>query len=201
MKKLEKKRALVVGAASGIGAEIVRLYAAEGASVVINYRSRSEAAEILRKELTEKYGTIIHTCRADMSSEEEVKKMVDFTVKELGGIDILVVSSAVNFQTPVKDMSLEQWEKVIKVNLTGLFLCNRYVLPHMLEKKSGRIINITSQLGQIGAVNDAHYAASKAGIIGFTKSLAREVGKEGVLVNAIGCSHDKWPNLLVNFDR
>lgn len=185
MKKLAGKKALVTGAASGIGKEIVKLFAREGADVVINYRSRKQDAEDLRAGLEGECGVKCPTYQADISVLTEVRAMVDFTVAELGKIDILVCSSGINFQVPVKDMTVEQWDRMIQVNLTGVFYCNRFVLPHMLENGFGRIINITSQLGQIGAVDDAHYAAAKAGIIGFTKSLAREVSKLGVTANCI----------------
>lgn len=185
MKKLEGKRALVTGAGSdGIGAQVCRLYAQEGADLVIHYHSNDIYAEEVRKEC-ESYGVKAFKYKADCSEEEEVKAMVDFVVEKLGGIDILVASTGINNQVPVKDMSYDVWRRMIKVNLDGVFLCDRYVLPHMLKQKSGRIINIASQLGQIGSVDGAHYAASKGGVIAFTKSLAREVSKDGVLCNCI----------------
>ena len=182
--KLKGKTALITGAASGIGAEIVKLYAKEGADIAINYRSRKEQAEKLAEECRA-YGGKIITVKADVSEPEPVKAMVDDVISQLGKIDILVCSTGINRQSPFVDMSVEDWDEMVKVSLRGVFLCDRFVLPHMLERGSGRIINVTSQLGQIGGVNCAHYCAAKAGIIGLTKSLAREVGKTGITVNCI----------------
>lgn len=182
--KLKGKTALITGAASGIGAEIVKLYAKEGADIAINYRSRKEQAETLAQECR-KYGGKIITVQADVSEPEPVQAMVDKVLEELGKIDILVCSTGINRQSPFVDMTVEDWDEMVKVSLRGVFLCDRFVLPHMLERGSGRIINVTSQLGQIGGVNCAHYCAAKAGIIGLTKSLAREVGKTGITVNCI----------------
>lgn len=185
MGKLSGKVALVTGAASGIGYEIVKLYAQEGADVCINYHSRERAAKELKELVEKSYGIRAMIFKGDTSEEDQVKAMVQATVSELGKIDILVCSSGINTQVAVKDMTSEQWDQMIKVDLRSVFLCNRYVLPYMLEQKWGRIINISSQLGQIGCVNEAHYTAAKAGVIGFTKSLAREVAKDGVLANCI----------------
>ncbi len=185
MKKLEGKRALITGAASGMGYEIVKLFAKEGASIVFNYHTREASANKLKNFVELEYGTKIEMYQADCSEEDEVKAMVDYTVQELGGIDILVCSNAICFQVSLKDMTVEQWDQVIKANLRSIFLLDHFVLPHMLEQKYGRIINITSQIGQIGGVDECHYAASKAGVIAMTKSLAREVSKYGVTANCI----------------
>lgn len=182
--KLKGKTALITGAASGIGAEIVKLYAKEGADIAINYHSRKNQAEKLAEECRT-YGGNIITVQADVSEPMPVKAMVDEVISKLGKIDILVCSTGINRQSPFVDMTVEDWDEMVKVSLRGVFLCNRFVLPHMLEYGSGRIINVTSQLGQIGGVNCAHYCAAKAGIIGLTKSLAREVGKTGITVNCI----------------
>ncbi|MGI5967342.1 MAG: SDR family NAD(P)-dependent oxidoreductase [Anaerotruncus rubiinfantis] len=182
--KLKGKRALITGAASGIGAEIARLFAAEGADLAINYHSRRQAADKLA-EACKKHGGRIMTVQADVSEPEPVQEMVARVIETLGGIDILVCSTGINRQSPFVEMLVEDWDEMLKVSLRGVFLCDRFVLPHMLARGSGRIINVTSQLGQIGGVNCAHYCAAKAGIIGLTKSLAREVGKTGITVNCI----------------
>ena len=182
--KLKGKTALITGGASGIGAEIVRLFAKEGADIAINYHSRASQAELLAEECR-KYGGRIITVKADVSEPEPVQALVEQVLQEFGKIDILVCSTGINRQSRFIDMAVEDWDEMVKVSLRGVFLCDRFVLPHMLKRGSGRIINVTSQLGQIGGVNCAHYCAAKAGIIGLTKSLAREVGHTGITVNCI----------------
>lgn len=182
--KLKGKTALITGGASGIGAEIVRLFAKEGADIAINYHSRASQAELLAEECR-KYGGRIITVKADVSEPEPVQAMVEEVLKAFGKIDILVCSTGINRQSRFIDMAVDDWDEMLKVSLRGVFLCDRFILPHMLERGSGRIINVTSQLGQIGGVNCAHYCAAKAGIIGLTKSLAREVGHTGITVNCI----------------
>lgn len=182
--KLKGKTALITGGASGIGAEIVRLFAKEGADIAINYHSRASQAELLAKECRKDGGRII-TVKADVSEPEPVQAMVEEVLKAFGKVDILVCSTGINRQSRFIDMAVDDWDEMVKVSLRGVFLCDRFVLPHMLERGSGRIINVTSQLGQIGGVNCAHYCAAKAGIIGLTKSLAREVGHTGITVNCI----------------
>ncbi|MCI8649628.1 MAG: 3-oxoacyl-ACP reductase FabG [Anaerotruncus sp.] len=182
--KLSGKSVLITGAASGIGAEIVRLFAREGANIAINYHSRKEQADALAMECKQ-YGGEMVLIQADVAEPQPVKHMVAATLQAFGKIDVLVCSTGINRQSPFAEMSVEDWDEMVKVSLRGVFLCNRYVLPHMLQRNSGRIINVTSQLGQIGGVNCAHYCAAKAGIIGLTKALAREVGKTGITVNCI----------------
>ncbi len=182
--KLKGKTALITGGASGIGAEIVRLFAKEGADIAINYHSRASQAELLAEECRKDGGRII-TVKADVSEPEPVQAMVEEVLKAFGKVDILVCSTGINRQSCFIDMAVDDWDEMVKVSLRGVFLCDRFVLPHMLERGSGRIINVTSQLGQIGGVNCAHYCAAKAGIIGLTKSLAREVGHTGITVNCI----------------
>ncbi len=185
MKKLLGKRALVTGCGSdGIGAQICRLYAQEGADLVIHYHRDEEYTEKLRKEC-ESCGVKAYKYKADVGEEQEIKDMIEYTVKTLGGIDILVCSTGLNNQSPVVDLDYPTWQRMIKINLDAVFLCNHYALPYMLKQKWGRIINIASQLGQKGSKDGAHYAASKAGVIALTKSLALEVTKDNVLCNCI----------------
>lgn len=183
--KLEGKRALITGAASGMGYEIVKLFAKEGASIVFNYHTREDSAKELKSFVEKEYHTKIEKYQADCSEPDQVQAMVDYTIKELGGIDILVCSNAINYQVSLLDMTVDQWDRMIKANLRSIFLLNHFVLPHMMAQKYGRIINVTSQVGQIGGVNESHYAASKAGVIAMTKSLAREVSKYGITANCI----------------
>lgn len=182
--KLKGKTALVTGGASGIGEAIVRLFAQEGADVAINYHNRKDEAEALAEECRQ-YGGKIITVQADVAEQEPVEKMVDTVLDQLGKIDILVCSTGISHGSDLAEMEVEDWDRMVKVSLRGVFLCDRFVLPHMIEQGSGRIINITSQMGQIGAAGCAHYCASKAGIIALTKSIAREVGKYGITANCI----------------
>ncbi|MGW1788816.1 SDR family NAD(P)-dependent oxidoreductase [Streptomyces tubercidicus] len=171
MPVLQDKGALVVGGASGIGAAIAAMYAVEGARVVVADRDASGAS-----------GTV----RMDVADEGSVASAVAEATDLLGGrLDILVNSAGILTQAPVAEMDLATWAQTIAVDLTGVFLCCRAVLPGMIERGSGRIINIASQLGIKGGEGLAHYAAAKAGVVGLTKSLALEVSRHGVLANAI----------------
>jgi 3-oxoacyl-[acyl-carrier protein] reductase len=123
--------------------------------------------------------------QADVSSEEQVRGMVEQMIAAFGRVDILVNNAGILRKSPLVEMASEEWDRVLAVNLRGTFLCTRYVLPYMLQRRYGRVINVASQRGQIGGIGVAHYSASKGGVIAFTKALAREVAKDNVLVNAI----------------
>ena len=177
--QLEGRTALVVGGAGGIGKAIGEAFVAEGAAVVIADRSAS-AAQAAATEISATAGVAI-----DVTDEASVIAGVSAARAALGRIDILVNSAGIATQAPVADMPLAMWNETLGVDLTGVFLVTHHVLPEMLERKDGRIINIASQLGIKGGHSLAHYCAAKGGVIAFTKSLALEVAAEGVLVNAI----------------
>ncbi|PWA11226.1 3-oxoacyl-ACP reductase [Pueribacillus theae] len=183
--KLKNKKALVTGSASGIGRAIALAYAKEGADLALNYFDRKEDAQQLKELIDKEYGVKTFLVEANISDESQVQKMVDKTIEELGSIDILVNAAGILTQVPMEKMDINVWDQMININLRGTFLCTRFVLPHMIEKRNGRIISIASQLAQIGGVELTHYCAAKAGIIGMTKSLAREVGEFGITVNCI----------------
>jgi len=183
--RLKGKKALITGGASGIGKEIAESYAREGADIVVNYRSRQEEAQDLKESIEEKYKVKVEIVKADITDEQQVNELVRFSLEKMGKIDILVNSAGILNQSPFVDLSIETWDQMIGVNLRGPFLMIKAVLPHMIEEKFGRIINISSQLAQIGGVEVAHYTASKAGLIAMTKSLAREVGVHGITANCI----------------
>jgi len=183
--KLKGKKALVTGGSAGIGRAIAWAFAQEGADVAIHYNSSVMAAEELRDEMVRDFGNRAFCIRADLGSDEDIHNMIDTVMAELGGIDILVCNAGIDQKISVPDMTMEDFDRMIRIDLRSVVLCNKLVLPHMLEKGFGRIINVTSQLGQIGGVDTAHYSAAKAGVIAFTKSLAREVGKRGVNANCI----------------
>lgn len=183
--KLQGKKALITGGSTGIGKEIAKLFAREGADVAINYLVSPEEAAGLKSFIENSFGTRAITIQADVSDEKQVAAMVQETVQTLGTIDILVCSAGILQRKPVMDLTIEDWDRVINVNLRGTFLCCKEVLPIMAARKYGRIINIASQLGQKGGAEVAHYAASKGGVIAFTKSLARAVSTWGITANCI----------------
>ncbi len=184
MSKLAGKIAVVTGSASGIGKGIASAFAREGASVVVaDLVEESLAAEVL-VSIREYGGEALFT-RTDVSDADSVRAMAERAIARFGRVDILVNNAGIFTESLVENMSIENWDRVVNTNLRGTFLCTRALIGQMLARGNGRIINITSQLGQIGGEAAGHYAASKAGVIGFTKSLAREVCKRGVLVNAI----------------
>jgi 3-oxoacyl-[acyl-carrier protein] reductase len=170
--------ALVVGGAGGIGGGIAEAFLAAGAKVVI--ADFSEENTMRRANEIGSLGVAI-----DVTNETSVVTAVADATKLMGQIDILVNSAGIATQSPVVDMSLEVWNETLAVDLSGVFLVTRHVLPQMLQRGDGRIINVASQLGIKGAASLSHYAAAKAGVIAFTKSLALEVSANGVLVNAI----------------
>ncbi|MDF3308142.1 SDR family NAD(P)-dependent oxidoreductase [Rhodococcus sp. T2V] len=179
MGALESRRAMVVGGASGIGRAIAQAFVTEGASVVIADRN-----EILAKQSAADIGAT-SSVGMDVTDEESVATGCDAARRTLGGIDVLVNSAGILEQAPLCEMSLNEWRRTIEIDLTGVFLVCRGVVPHMVQARSGRVINIASQLAIKGGVELSHYAAAKAGVIAFTKSLALEVSKDNVLVNAI----------------
>ncbi len=184
MGKLESRIAVVTGAASGIGAGIASAFAREGADVVIADYAEPAAAEKVLAAIADAGRNSLYV-RTDVSDEQSVAALFTAVQERFGRVDVLVNNAGVFTEALVEVMSIEDWDLVVNTNLRGTFLCTRAFLPAMLEQGSGRIINIASQLGQIGGGAVAHYSASKAGVIGLTKALAREVATRGVLVNAI----------------
>lgn len=184
MKKLEGRIAVVTGAASGIGRGIAVAFAREGADIVVADMVGPDDAAVVLAEIAEA-GTRGVFVRTDVSDEASVREMTRRALDEFGRVDILVNNAGIFTESLLEDISVEDWDRVVNTNLRGTFLCTRMLIGQMLERGDGRIINIASQLGQIGGISVPHYVASKAGIIGLTKALAREVGARGVLVNAI----------------
>ncbi|MBU4173351.1 MAG: 3-oxoacyl-[acyl-carrier-protein] reductase [Actinobacteria bacterium] len=182
--KLEGKSALITGASRGIGREIALLFAEEGADVAVNYRSRDDAAREVA-EMIEGMGRKALLCRADVSDSEDVRSMARSIVDGLGGVDILVNNAGVVQDGLLSRMSTDSWNRVVEVNLTGAFNCIKAVLPVMMRRRWGRIINMTSVVGQVGNPGQANYSAAKAGLIGLTRTVAREYSSRNILVNAI----------------
>lgn len=181
---LTGKIAVVTGAGRGIGRAIALHFAEQGADVVLNYRSSAAAVAQVREEV-EALGRRTLLVQADISRFEEAKKLMDETKEAFGRIDILVNNAGVTKDGLLLRMSEEDFEQVIDTNLKGAFFCIRHAARQMMRKKSGRIINISSVVGLMGNAGQCNYAASKAGLLGLTKSAARELSGLGITVNAV----------------
>ena len=181
---LEKKTAIVTGSAKGIGKGIATEFAKQGATVVINYCGSKEAALKTVEEIKAFGGKAI-PYQADISDYEMSKKMMDDIIKEYGAIDILVNNAGITRDNLILRMSESEFDDVIRTNLKGTFNCIKHVTKYMLKNKSGKIINISSISGVNGIAGQANYSASKAGIIGLTKSFAKEMSSKGININAI----------------
>ncbi|MFM2314275.1 MAG: hypothetical protein RLZZ04_3551 [Cyanobacteriota bacterium] len=184
LQHLKGQVAIVTGASRGIGQAAGLALASQGAKVVINYARSSEAAEATVKKITDGGGEAI-SLQADVSQSTEVDNLVKATLDQFGRIDILVNNAGITQDTLLLRMKLEQWQAVIDLNLTGVFLCTKAVSKIMLKQRSGRIINIASVAGQMGNPGQANYSAAKAGVIGFTKTVAKELANRGITVNAV----------------
>ena len=181
---LKDKVALITGAGKGIGAAIAKEMAAQGATVIINYSHSEAAAENVKKEIEEAGGRA-ETCRCDVSDYESVKKMVSDVIARHKRIDILVNNAGIVKDTLLMRMAETDFDQVVGINLKGTFNCIQNVTRQMMKQRYGRIINLSSVVGIFGNAGQVNYAASKAGIIGMTKSAARELGSRGITVNAI----------------
>lgn len=180
---LKDKVAIVTGASRGIGEAIARKFCQEGASVMLCSRSAESVAAIA--ESLSSNGGDAKSTQADISNKADVEALVDLTLQEFSRVDILVNNAGVTRDTLFMRMKDEDWDAVIQTNLTGTAYCMRTVIRSMMRQRGGRIINISSVVGVAGNAGQANYAASKAGIIGLTKSVAKEVGSRGITVNAI----------------
>lgn len=184
MKRLDGQVAIVTGASRGIGRAVAKELAEHGAAVVVNYFQSQEQAEALAGELTSK-GCRAISVRAGVAHPDDVQAMVQRTLDEFGQIDILVNNAGVNRDRSLRRMSVQEWQEVIDTDLNSAFYCTSAVLPHMIERNYGRIINMSSIIGQMGNIGQANYAAAKAGLIAFTKSAAQELARYNITVNAM----------------
>ena len=176
--------ALVTGASRGIGATIACRLALAGAKVGVNYLSRREAAEGVVQSITEAGGEAI-LVRGNIAQEEAASAVVKQVLGQWERIDILVNNAGINRDRLLLRMTSEDWDQVLEVDLKGAFLCTKYVMPHLIKQHSGRVLNISSVVGLTGNPGQANYAAAKAGLIGFTKAVAREVASRNITVNAL----------------
>ena len=182
--RLAGKVALVTGGSRGLGRGLAEGFAAEGAKLVVNYLKDEKAANAV-VDAVKQGGSDAIAVRADIGEVADVTAMVDTAVKKFGTIDILVNNAGMLNSFKLADMSVETWDSMIKVHLRGMFLCTRFVIPHMLKQKRGKIINMSGTFGVSGGAEYTHMSAAKAGMIGFTRALAREVGHDGINVNCI----------------
>ncbi|MDF2388112.1 3-oxoacyl-[acyl-carrier-protein] reductase [Nostoc ellipsosporum NOK] len=181
---LQGQVAIVTGASRGIGRAIALQLATQGANVVVNYASSATAAENVVAEITAAGGQAV-ALQADVSQADQVDTLINTVLEKFKRIDILVNNAGITRDTLLLRMKPEDWQAVIDLNLTGVFLCTRVVSKIMLKQRSGRIINITSVAGQMGNPGQANYSAAKAGVIGFTKTVAKELATRGITVNAV----------------
>lgn len=183
---LEGKVAIVTGASRGIGRAIAVALASEGAKVVVNYASSASAAEAVVAEINSlDNGSEAIAVPADVSKEAEVDSLIKSAIDKWGRVDVLVNNAGITRDTLLLRMKLEDWQSVIDLNLTGVFLTSRAITKIMLKQKSGRIINIASVSGLMGNAGQGNYSAAKAGVIGFTKTVAKELASRGITVNAV----------------
>lgn len=182
--KLEGRTALVTGGSRGIGRAIATALAKEGADVAINYMSNDTAAAEVVEEI-QQMGRQAMTAKADVSDPYDTYRMAEAVIEKFGHIDILVNNAGVTSDKSFINMDHSTWRKVLAINLDGVFNCTKVFIDQMVEQNYGRVVNITSVIGQIGNFGQANYAASKAGVAAMTKSLAKELARKGITVNAV----------------
>ena len=180
----EKQVVFVTGGTRGIGKAIALKYAENGYNIVINYVSDKTNVEEIKKEFS-KYGVESLVVKADVSKAEEVDRAVKQAIDKFGKIDVLVNNAGITRDTLLMRMKEEDFDKVIEINLKGTFLVTKAVTPYMMKKRNGKIINLSSVVGVTGNAGQSNYSASKAGIIGFTKSIAKELASRNIRANAV----------------
>ena len=183
-KVLSGKVALVTGASRGIGKSIAISLGLLGAEVIVNYSTSDASAEEVAKSINDQGGSS-YKLKFDVSDEESVNTAINQIIRDSGKIDILINNAGITRDGLLMRMKVTQWDEVINTNLKGVFLCTKNVSKFMIKQRSGKIINITSIVGLIGNPGQANYSASKAGVIGFTKTCAKEFASRGIKVNAI----------------
>ena len=174
------KTVLITGGSRGIGKAMVYAFARAGYNVLLNFNK----SESLANEIAAEFSNV-KVYGADVASQENVINMVNYANENFGGIDSLINNAGISYTGLFQDMQLDEWNRLMNVNLTGVYNCTKAVLPSMISKKQGKIINVSSVWGMVGASNEVAYSASKAGVIGLTKALAKEVGPSNIQVNCI----------------
>lgn len=183
-KNTTNKVVIVTGGSRGIGAQIVRDLAKLGYSVILNYNKSKECAKTIEDELKQQ-GFYVDIFRADVSKKEEAEDLVKFTLNKYGKIDVLINNAGISQSKLFTDITDEDWLNMINTNLNSAFYCTRETVKNMIHNKQGLVINISSIWGITGASCEVHYSTAKAGVIGFTKALAKELGPSNIRVNAI----------------
>lgn len=192
------KTSVITGSSQGIGRQIALEFARNNYNVVVNYNeSKNEAFELVEK-IKKSGGTSI-AVQADVSKFQEAQKLIDLSLNEFGKIDVLVNNAGISLQKIFQDVSEAEWKNLFAVNVGSVFNCCSCVLKDMISRKSGKIINISSIWGMVGASMEVHYSASKAAVIGFTKALAKELGPSGINVNCV--SPGVIDTKMNNFDQ
>lgn len=184
MTNLSGKTAIITGASRGIGAEIARKMAQAGAKIVVNYSGSQAKAEAVVEEIKNNGGEAI-AVKANVADAEAVKAMVEQTMQTFGSVDILVNNAGITRDNLMMRMKDDEWDDVINTNLKGVFICTKAVTRQMMKQRSGRIVNIASIVGVMGNAGQANYVAAKAGVIGLTKTTARELASRNITANAV----------------
>ncbi|MGA7673004.1 MAG: 3-oxoacyl-[acyl-carrier-protein] reductase [Nitrolancea sp.] len=179
-----KRSAIITGAVRGIGRATAIKLAADGFQVVVNYRGDESEAAVVVSEIEAAGGTAV-AIRADVTDTDQVGAMIEETINTFGRLDVLVNNAGITRDTLIMRMKDEDWDAVLTTNLKSAFLCSKAAIRPMMRQRYGRIINLTSVVGLVGNAGQANYAAAKAGVVGLTKSLAREIGSRGITVNAV----------------
>lgn len=184
MTNLSGKTAIITGASRGIGAEIARKMAQAGAKIVVNYSGSQAKAEAVVEDIKNNGGEAI-AVKANVADSEAVKAMVEQTMQTFGSVDILVNNAGITRDNLMMRMKDDEWDDVINTNLKGVFICTKAVTRQMMKQRSGRIVNIASIVGVMGNAGQANYVAAKAGVIGLTKTTARELASRNITANAV----------------
>lgn len=182
---MERRVVVITGASNGIGEGIVRYLSKYDCNIVLNYNTSKDKALKIQNEIFEKFGKQIEIFKADISKRKEVKELVEFCIEKFKRIDVLINNAGISQIKPFTDITDEDWNNIIQVNLTSAFYTSQECLRYMIKEKNGCIINISSIWGKTGASCEVHYSVSKAGLDGLTKSLAKELGPSNIRVNGI----------------
>jgi acetoacetyl-CoA reductase len=181
---LKDKVAIVTGSSRGLGRAIALELGEHGAHVVVNYYQSKDAADSLARQMKKK-GQGVAVIQAGVAHPDECQRLIEETVKAFGGLDILVNNAGVNRDRTIRRLSVEEWREVLATDLDSVFYCTYAAVPHMIERGGGRIVNMSSIVGQMGNLGQSNYAAAKAGIVGFSKSAAQELARYNITVNAL----------------
>ena len=184
MGRFDGKAAVVTGASRGIGRTVALRLAAEGAKVVVNYSGSQDKAEAVVEEIRAAGGEAF-VFQANVSDADQVKDMMDETIKQFGSIDFLVNNAGITRDNLLMRMKEDEWDDVLSINLKGVFLCTKAVTRQMMRQRAGKIVNLASVVGIVGNPGQANYVAAKAGVIGLTKTTAKELAARNILVNAV----------------